>query len=570
MDLTKNQLKKIIAVSLIFILLSTVIFPNVSSIPTKSSDDYDEIKKIIDESVLDLQYIYNLTAALSNIIFTEYDEEAGELAKGRYFGSKGEHKAAEILYENLTKLGLYTTKERLYNTPEQPYLTRIIDVDEAGLYIYEKDSDKKNNKIEGFISPNWDFTGLHYGFSFVLNNLNNSKPIMGPFLAKLFSFLIPRQNGLIDKKLNFYSNEKITDNFSYNGLKVIRKPTTYSKARDLARRLRYREPFVFIDKDPGFTTWTYEKPKCRGFFYKFMQENVPYYEDILWRLWYPNCKAIILYDSNYDSFNAVAPRFNPNHIIRVNRTVGEKIFENPEKYLVDFYIKQSVNESVESYNVIGQLNGTNPDETVIVCSLYDSWWCQGTGDSAIGMSLVLGVAKYFVDNNIIPKCNVKFIGFGGEECGGAGAYHYEETHRDENISYLIDINQVGFKAVYPENLGFFIWPSNASLLPTLWDFGRESNFTERTGVRFTALHKSFGGMSNSNIFAMANNTGKRSCNTLCFIKTGFNVPESKALWQHHHRDGEGHTEGDVLKYFNWHEVSVTGEMYLNATKYFTI
>ena len=34
-------------------------------------------------------HIYNITKALSNIIFTEYDEENGEMAKGRAFGTKG-------------------------------------------------------------------------------------------------------------------------------------------------------------------------------------------------------------------------------------------------------------------------------------------------------------------------------------------------------------------------------------------------------------------------------------------------------------------------------------------------
>jgi len=53
-----------------------------------------------------------------------------------------------------------------------------------------------------------------------------------------------------------------------------------------------------------------------------------------------------------------------------------------------------------------------------------------------------------------------------------------------------------------------------------------------------------------------------SCKTVCFLK-GLN-------WILHHRDGINHTEGDVLKYFNWTDVNATGEIILNITKYITI
>ena len=98
MTTAKKLFKKFITSSLIFFLITIAIFPNVNSQYINTYYTDDEISKIINESILDLQYIYNLTEALSNIIFTEYDEENGEQAKGRVFGSKGEHKAAEILY----------------------------------------------------------------------------------------------------------------------------------------------------------------------------------------------------------------------------------------------------------------------------------------------------------------------------------------------------------------------------------------------------------------------------------------------------------------------------------------
>jgi hypothetical protein len=51
------------------------------------------------------------------------------------------------------------------------------------------------------------------------------------------------------------------------------------------------------------------------------------------------------------------------------------------------------------------------------------------------------------------------------------------------------------------------------------------------------------------------------CKTVCIVKGG--------KWLLHHRDGEKHTEGDVLKYFDWADVSATGEIALNIVKYLT-
>ena len=64
-----------------------------------------------------------------------------------------------------------------------------------------------------------------------------------------------------------------------------------------------------------------------------------------------------------------------------------------------------------------------------------------------------------------------------------------------------------------------------------------------------------GGPSNAMIFAKS----RTDCKTVCFLKDGG--------WKMHHRDGLNHTEGDVLKYFDWTDVSVTGEIVLLVTKY---
>ena len=230
--------------------------------------------------------------------------------------------------------------------------------------------------------------------------------------------------------------------------------------------------------------------------------------------------------------------------------------------------KKEFNNSVESYNVIGTLEGENKNETIIVCSLYDSWWCRGTADSAIGMSVALAIAKYFKDNCIIPERNIKFIAFCGEEYGLKGAMHYEETYRDENVSYVLDLNQLGFTPVIPENIRFQIWTNDESVNQSMVEFIEDANYTERTGIEYATRVKVECGPSNVKPFAWSHRDGKRNCKTILFVKTGLGFEEPN--WLHHHRDGINHTHGDVIDNFNWTDTEVAGELALNVTKYFAI
>jgi len=51
---------------------------------------------------LDTRYVYNITSDLSNIIFQAYN--TSELQKGREFGSKGEHEAADYIYDLIVSI----------------------------------------------------------------------------------------------------------------------------------------------------------------------------------------------------------------------------------------------------------------------------------------------------------------------------------------------------------------------------------------------------------------------------------------------------------------------------------
>jgi hypothetical protein len=555
MSYTKYGLyRKSIAVTILLFLGN--IFPitngNVTEIGISENDS--EINSIINESLLDLRFIYNITENLSEIIFTEYNESAGEIAKGRDFGTKGEHKAAEILFENMTNLGLYTWKEPINNIPTLSEITTKIaskvEILEEGLTVKKISDWSKTPVTECYFSSRSNLTGAS----------------ICPITTKLIS-LMCLVNGTLDEKYNLYDGARLTCNFSYTNLRVIKKPYCYSFPTEVLRHYINNEPFVYIAKDTDYCKWLEPPPELKfiGPIFKFinmtLSQTLPrlYEEMFLWTLSQPNCKGLILIDSNNDTFNNGPGVYAPLPTIRINGSLGKKIFDNPDDYRIDFYLNQQWNESVESYNVIGQINGTNPNETVIVSCLYDCEWNQGTADSAIGMAIVLGIAKYMKEQNIIPKCNVRFIGFCGEEHGLRGAYYYEALHRNrnENISMVIDLNQLGFNWT-ETRLTLEICTNNESLKSTINDIADRTDYINRTGngTNFITWFQADGGpISNAKVFADA-------YNTILFLKKG--------KWYFHHRDGMNHQEGDVIKYFDWLDTSVTGEMVWNVTKSFTV
>lgn len=515
-----DRFRKFYALIIITLFIGVSIIPGLNGGILASNYVNVNIQDLIpDAGVLDANYIYNITKALSDIIFTEYDESAGELAKGRFFGSKGEWRAAEILEENMSKLGLWTTLEQIQNiedtkNPDLSKLTHIIDILDYGLTI-------NNETVVDF-------------------------------------HIVPSKYGPRNDTCN------LNYNFSYVGLKVYEKPDFLLPWR-IRHLLDEKEDFVFIMQSGAFIP--YNAPPLMKILSKFINplrgpmmfarkalKSDPDLERMYW--FFTHCMGIIEYDWNMNTYNQGAKETSVPKIY-INGTLGKKILDDIEHASVDFHINQTLNKSAISYNVIGQLNGTDPSKTVIVDCLYDSWWTQGTADAAIGMAMVLGVAKYFKDHNITPKYNIKFIGFGGEEVGIKGARYYAAAHPDEDILYVVDLNQICFWQDGPELTLNVV----CNKLGFLWDIWKIVKKTDYEGITkddsIKPLWMPGGAPSDDSAFAR-----RPGCKTVCFLKdTG---------WLYHHRDGLGHTEGDVLKYFDWDDVNATGRIVLDVVEHLAV
>ncbi|GAB1312578.1 Glutamate carboxypeptidase [Madurella fahalii] len=99
------------------------------------------------------------------------------------------------------------------------------------------------------------------------------------------------------------------------------------------------------------------------------------------------------------------------------------------------------------WNVIGYINGTNSDETLIIGNHRDTWMIGGTGDPNSGSAILVELTKAFkklMDTGWKPKRNIVLASWDAEEYGLLGSTEWVEEHvnwlKETAIAYLnIDV-----------------------------------------------------------------------------------------------------------------------------------
>jgi len=96
----KQNMQRRLKLKAVFITIllctSLIIIQNkISNVVASESDSENDF-------ILSTDMICRVTENLSNVIYTAYDDS--ELRKGRAFGSKGEHYAADYLYDVIVSL----------------------------------------------------------------------------------------------------------------------------------------------------------------------------------------------------------------------------------------------------------------------------------------------------------------------------------------------------------------------------------------------------------------------------------------------------------------------------------
>ncbi|NDP26945.1 MAG: M28 family peptidase [Flavobacterium sp.] len=115
-----------------------------------------------------------------------------------------------------------------------------------------------------------------------------------------------------------------------------------------------------------------------------------------------------------------------------------------------FFLKQScqIMDDVLSYNVIGEIKGSeHPENIMIVGGHLDSWdLADGSHDDGAGIVQSMEVANIFKNIGYQPKNTLRVVLFMNEENGGRGGKKYEELSKTnkENHIFALESDSGGF------------------------------------------------------------------------------------------------------------------------------
>ncbi|WP_324720606.1 M20/M25/M40 family metallo-hydrolase [Salinimicrobium sp. HB62] len=117
---------------------------------------------------------------------------------------------------------------------------------------------------------------------------------------------------------------------------------------------------------------------------------------------------------------------------------------------LDFYYKMNCRnfEDVESYNVIGEIKGSErPEEIIVVGGHLDSWDVgDGSHDDGAGVVQSMEVLRLFKETGIRPKRTIRVVLFMNEENGLRGGNKYAEIagKNKENHIFALESDAGGF------------------------------------------------------------------------------------------------------------------------------
>jgi len=117
---------------------------------------------------------------------------------------------------------------------------------------------------------------------------------------------------------------------------------------------------------------------------------------------------------------------------------------------IEFYFKQSCKQyaDVQSYNVIGEITGTEfPDRYMVIGGHLDSWDLgDGSQDDGAGCVQSMEVLRLLKESGIKPKHSIRVVLFMNEENGLSGGKEYAKVvkQKEENHIFALESDSGGF------------------------------------------------------------------------------------------------------------------------------
>lgn len=126
-------------------------------------------------------------------------------------------------------------------------------------------------------------------------------------------------------------------------------------------------------------------------------------------------------------------------MVREHAKRAVRLLRGGKKLFLTAKIEAQSGGKYESFNVIGEIKGTEkPGEIVVISAHLDSWNAgTGANDNGCNVAIVIDVARQMKRLGIKPKRTVRFALWNGEEQGLVGSWKYTRTHLDEMDGHVM-------------------------------------------------------------------------------------------------------------------------------------
>lgn len=155
---------------------------------------------------------------------------------------------------------------------------------------------------------------------------------------------------------------------------------------------------------------------------------------------YPHT-GIMRYDTNVTKIPAVAISTNDADLL-------SSWLKSDYELLLHFKTNCKFFPETESFNLIGEIRGTEkPDEIITIGGHIDSWDLgEGAHDDGVGCVQTLEVARLYKELKIEPKHTIRFVMFMDEESAQRGGKKYASVVKDNKEKHLaaIESDEGGF------------------------------------------------------------------------------------------------------------------------------
>lgn len=115
----------------------------------------------------------------------------------------------------------------------------------------------------------------------------------------------------------------------------------------------------------------------------------------------------------------------------------DNVLSYGQPVMVSLKLTSHMHDPIVTYNVLGEITGTDEPEKAVMLGAHLDSWDQATGalDDGVGVGIMLAAGKHIIDSGKKPKRSIRVLLFAAEEIGLLGAAEYVRAHQEDHKDF---------------------------------------------------------------------------------------------------------------------------------------